>query len=72
VGSEINLEGKIEGGTGSKIKNSSEFHHITKGILWNREIPKQCKTGIYKLYFKPVLMQRHGPLQTEPKAQFKK
>jgi hypothetical protein len=32
-------------------------------------MPKQCKTAVYKLYFKAVLhlVQRHEPLQREAK-----
>jgi hypothetical protein len=40
------------------------MHYKSK---WNRNIPKQCKTMIYKVYFKPVLMPKetYGTLQSK-------
>jgi hypothetical protein len=37
-------------------KTVFNFYHIIKGMLWNREIPKQCKITIYKAYFKLITM----------------
>jgi hypothetical protein len=42
-----------------------------KGILWNREIPKLCKTTACEVYFKPILTcntKTMGCLQREAKT----
>jgi hypothetical protein len=37
------------------IQSNSECYQIIKGMLWNRKIPKQCRTTVCKVYFKPIL-----------------
>jgi hypothetical protein len=54
-GSEINSEGKINIKINRKIKSTSEFCKIIKGIIWNRDIPKQYRTTIYQIYFKLIV-----------------
>jgi hypothetical protein len=55
LGSSINSEGKINEDIKRKIQNISKFYQIIKEIIWNRQIPKQSKTIIYKVHFKPTL-----------------
>jgi hypothetical protein len=38
--SEINSEGKTDGGI-NRMQSQSEFYHIIKERVWNREIPRQ-------------------------------
>jgi hypothetical protein len=51
--SEINSEWKIEG---QFNKRGKAVLNSIKGILWNRDILKQCRTTIYEVYFKPTLI----------------
>lgn len=55
----MNLEGKINGEVNIRIQNISEFYHIIKGKLCNREIQKRCKITIYKVYFNQVLTYKN-------------
>jgi hypothetical protein len=53
--SDINSRGKINGEVNTRTQNSSKFYKIIKEILQNREISKQCKRTIYKVYLTKIL-----------------
>jgi hypothetical protein len=38
-----------------RITNNSKFLQIINEKLWNSDILKECKTAIYKIYFKMTL-----------------
>jgi hypothetical protein len=40
--------------------HSCKIYQITKGTLWNRQIPKQCKIAIYKEYPISILAYCHA------------
>jgi hypothetical protein len=47
--------GKYDGDINRKTQNSSNCFQIIKGIRKKKEIPRQCKIIIYKVYFKLML-----------------
>jgi hypothetical protein len=55
---------KLTEGTTEKHK----FYQIIKGIMWNREIEKQCKT-ICEVYFKSILTY-NGERETNKSKQW--
>ena len=38
------------------IKEASQFYHLVKGLLRNKDVNKQCKLDIFKIYFKTILL----------------
>lgn len=56
LGNEVNSNGKIENEIKRRIYNSSKFYNMVKGIIRNKEVPKECKMTIRKVYFIPMLL----------------
>jgi hypothetical protein len=50
LGSEVNSEGKNGWEIDRETQNSSKFYQIIRGITWNRENAKKCRTAIYKVH----------------------
>jgi hypothetical protein len=48
LGSSINKSGKIQN---ESIRKASDFYHLVKGLIRNRDINNKCKIYIYKVYF---------------------
>jgi hypothetical protein len=55
LGSEIMASGKIKKEITNRIQKASNFYQCVKGLVWDREIPIQCKMTLYKTYFIPIL-----------------
>ena len=36
------------------LKKASQFYHLAKGVLRNKEINENCKLNILKIYFKRI------------------
>jgi hypothetical protein len=47
-------EAQIDEEFDRRTENNSNFYLFIKGILWNRDIQKQCKEYFYTGYFKPI------------------
>jgi hypothetical protein len=58
LGSCINKNGKIQNKINERIRKASNFHHLVKGLIRNRDISNKCKIDIYKVYLKKILL--HG------------
>ena len=35
---------------------ASQFYHLAKGLLRNKDINDKCKLDIFKIYFKVILL----------------
>jgi hypothetical protein len=56
LGSNINTSGKIQNEIKERIKKASNFYHLVKGLIRNRDINNKCKIDIYKVYFKKIFV----------------
>jgi hypothetical protein len=56
LGSCINKNGKIQNEINERLRKASNFHHLVKGLIRNRDINNKCKIDIYKVYFKKILL----------------
>jgi hypothetical protein len=52
LGSSINNNGKIQNEINERIRKASNFYHLVKGRIRNRDINNKCKIDIYEVYFK--------------------
>jgi hypothetical protein len=52
LGSSINKNGKIQNEINEIIRKASDFYHLVKGLIRNRDINNKCKIDIYKVYLK--------------------
>jgi hypothetical protein len=70
LGSCINKNGKIQNEINESIRKASNFHHVVKGRIRNRDISNKCKIDIYKVYFKKFCYMgpKAGRAQKEKKA----
>jgi PP-loop superfamily ATP-utilizing enzyme len=50
----INKNGKIQNEINERIRKASNFHHLVKGLIRNRDINNKCKIDIYKVYYKKI------------------
>jgi hypothetical protein len=41
--------GKIQNEINERIRKTSNFHHLAKGLIRNRDINNKCKINIYKV-----------------------
>jgi hypothetical protein len=48
----LSLEGEINLKINKEMQYSCKFYQIIEGIIWNKEITKQFKRTICKVYFK--------------------
>jgi hypothetical protein len=48
--------GKIQNEINERIWKASNFYHLVKGLIRNRDINNKCKINIYKVYFKKILL----------------
>lgn len=55
LGSEVMASGKMKKEINNRIRKASNFYQCVKGLVWDREIPIQCKLTLYKTYFIPIL-----------------
>jgi hypothetical protein len=46
----------IENEINERIRKASNFHHLVKGLIRNRDINNKSKIVIYKVYFKKILL----------------
>jgi hypothetical protein len=53
-----NKNGKIQNEINERIRKASNFRHLVKGLIRNRDINNKCTIDIYKVYFKTILL--HG------------
>jgi hypothetical protein len=51
LGSCINKNGKIQNEINKRIRKASNFHHLVKDLIRNRDTNNKCKIDIYKVYF---------------------
>jgi hypothetical protein len=51
LGSCINKNGKIQNEINERKRKASNFHHLVKGLIRNRDTNNKCKIDIYKVYF---------------------
>jgi hypothetical protein len=56
LGSCINKNEKIQNEINERIRKASNFHHLVKDLIRNRDINNKCKINIYKVYFKKILL----------------
>jgi hypothetical protein len=49
---------EIQNEINERIRKASQFYYLIKSILWNKDTGRKCKTTIYKVYFKEILL--HG------------
>jgi hypothetical protein len=56
LGSSINKNGKIQKEINERIRKASNFYHLVKGLIRNRDINNKCKIDTYKVYFKKILL----------------
>jgi hypothetical protein len=54
----VEKNGKTQNKINERIRKASKFYHLINSILWNKEVDRKCKTTIYKVYFKKILL--HG------------
>jgi hypothetical protein len=48
--------GLISNEINESIRNASQFCHLVKNILWNKD--GECETTLHKMYFKNILLYR--------------
>ena len=58
LGSVVICNGKIQNEINGRIKKASQFYHLVKGLLSNKDINEKCKPNILKIYFKRILLYR--------------
>jgi hypothetical protein len=71
LGSMIGKKGEIQNETNKRIRKATQFYHLISSILWNKDMERKCKTTIYNVYFKKILLyevERHGHALKERKA----
>jgi hypothetical protein len=53
LGSMVEKNGKIQNEINERIRRASQFYYLIKSISQNKD---KCKTTIYKVYFKKLLL----------------
>jgi len=56
VGKIVSINGKVFNTIYERIKVPSQFIHLVKGLLRNKDINNKCKFDILKIYFKRILL----------------
>jgi hypothetical protein len=56
LGSPVQKTGKTHNEINKRIQKASQFYHLIKSILWNKDIDGNCKTTVYKMHFKKMLL----------------
>jgi len=69
---------KIQNEINERIKKASQFYHLVKGLIINKDIDEKFKFNILKIDFKRILIfgaetmqQKPGQSQKERIAKFK-
>jgi hypothetical protein len=52
----VEKNGKIQNKINERIGKVSEFYHLVKSLLWNKDTDRKCKITIFKTYFKKRLL----------------
>jgi hypothetical protein len=39
-----------------QTQKASEFYHLAKQLLWNKDIDRKCKITVFNEYFKKILL----------------
>jgi hypothetical protein len=52
----VERNGKIQNEKNERIGKASEFHHLAKSLLWNKDTDRKCKITIFIVYFKKILL----------------
>ena len=55
LGTIFSEDGKVEKEIGARVKQASGFYQSVRGLVWDREVPLECKKVMYKTYFVPIL-----------------
>jgi hypothetical protein len=55
-----------------RIGNDSEFYHLAKSLLWNKDIDRKYKITIHNVYFKEYyyVEQRQGHVLRQRKLNY--
>jgi hypothetical protein len=72
LGSVVEKSGKIQNEINKRIRKASEFYHLLKNMLWNKDIESvkpQCTMCTLRRYY--YMEWRHGHALTERKAEYK-
>jgi hypothetical protein len=70
LGSVVEKNGKIQNEKNEKTGKASEFYHLAKTLLRNKDINNKCKITIFNVYFKKIYYkeQRLGHVLRQRKA----
>ena len=55
LGRVVTINGKIQIAINERIKIVTQFHHLVKGLLRNKDVKEKCRLNILKIYLKRIL-----------------
>jgi hypothetical protein len=52
----VEKNGKIQNKINKRIGKASEFYHLAKSLLWNKDTDGKCKITMFNMCFKNILL----------------